>query len=100
MTDVELLLILLQSVAGPVLDDPRLRVVKPRCAPAENGDVTVCARPQSDRLPRLPERYQEGALPKAEATVFGDAKVGIETEQGSVGGIPSNRAMVRLKIPF
>lgn len=98
---MKLLLIALQAVAGPALDDPRLHAVPRQCALGEDGEVTVCARRADPyRIPRLPDRYAESAPPKAETTVLGNAKVGVEVEQGSVGGVSSNRAMARLKIPF
>ena len=37
---------------------------------------------------------------KARATLGGKAKIAGEVEQGDVGGFPTNRAMVRLKVPF
>ena len=98
---MELLLTVLQAVAGPVLEEARPRPAPQACQPARDGEVTVCGqREEPFRLKRLPERYEESLIPKAETTVFGKAKLGVETEQGSVGGVSTNRAMVKLKIPL
>ncbi|MCW6534312.1 hypothetical protein [Sphingomonas lycopersici] len=98
---MELLLLALQAVAGPVLAEARPRLAERTCPPAREGEVTVCGRREEPfRLKRLPARYDESALPKAETTVLGNARLGVETDQGSVGGVSSNRAMVRLKVPF
>jgi hypothetical protein len=91
----------LQAVSGPqVSDAPRLRVV-PECPkPDGSGDVVVCGRREEPfRLKPMAERYEDTLLPKAEIGI-GGAKLTAEGEQGSVGGIPSPRAMIRLKVPF
>lgn len=79
--------------------------VTPTCpAPTEGGDVVVCGRVDRDRfrLAPLPDRYQRSAaaLPKAEVPLLGRLKGAAETEQADVGGFPSNRVMLRLKLPF
>lgn len=69
-----------------------------RQAPA--GDtIVVCGRRDKDkyRVPRLPDVNADYGV--AETSVAG-AKVGVETEQVDVGGFPSNRVMVRVKVPF
>ena len=73
----------------------------PACpAGAATGDVVVCGRhDQPYRLRPLPERYEKPALPRAEARV-GAAKLSAEGEQATIGGVPVNRAMVRLTFPF
>jgi len=100
VSDVEPLFIALQAVAGPTLEETRPRAPERACRPARDGEVTVCGRRDEHRLKPLPERYGDSALPKAEATVFGKGKLSIETEQRSIGGVPSNRVMVRIKIPL
>lgn len=91
----------LQAVSGPQLPDVRRLRVIPDCPkPDGSGDVVVCGRrEQPFRLKQVPERYEDTLLPKAEIGI-GDAKLAAEGEQGSVGGIPSPRAMIRLKVPF
>ena len=70
---------------------------------AENGEVVVCANRNGVSPYRLqePEAPPEGsALPKAEVKLADGATLGAETEQADVGGFPSNRIMVGLKIKF
>lgn len=91
----------LQAVSGPpALDLKPFRAPRP-CRPSAPGeDIVVCARPGDEyRLKALPPLAGGAALPKAEVGV-GKAKVAAETEQGSVGGFPSNRIMLRLKRQF
>jgi hypothetical protein len=96
-------LLLQAAVAGPVL--PRPRSVLPRSCPTPqpgDTDVVVCGRGQEEfRLRTSPERYSTDpqALPRAQATIGGNT-IGAETEQGNVGGIPTNRVMLRLRRPF
>lgn len=64
--------------------------------------MVVCGRGQEEfRLRTSPERYSTDpqALPRARTTIGGNT-IGAETEQGSVGGIPTNRVMLRLRRPF
>lgn len=96
-----LFLVGLQAVSGPQLSDTtRLRAI-PDCPRSDDSDeVVVCGRrAEPYRLKRIPERYEDSLLPKAEIGI-GGAKLAVEGEQGNVGGIPSNRAMMRLKLPF
>jgi len=92
------------AAAGPPTPLPApIRIVRPCPSSDEGGDVVVCARPgEADRyrLKPLPATAAGDALPRAEMRVFGKAKVSAETEAASVGGFVSNRAMVRLKVPF
>lgn len=70
--------------------------------PDPSGDVVVCGRADQERfrLRPLPGRADDPATPRAEIGVLGDLKAAAETEQGNVGGFPSNRIMLRLKLPF
>lgn len=93
----------IQAVSGPVLPKPK-SVLPHECPKAEPGDtsIVVCARGQEEfRLRAVPERYSSDpqALPQA-AMKIGNNTVSAETEQGGVGGIPTNRVMLRLKRPF
>ena len=96
-------LLLQAAVAGPVL--PKPRSVLPRACPTPqpgDTDVVVCGRGQEEfRLRTSPERYSTDpqALPRAQTTIGGNT-IGAETEQGNVGGIPTNRVMLRLRRPF
>ncbi|KQT32675.1 hypothetical protein ASG29_13135 [Sphingomonas sp. Leaf412] len=99
-----LVLALLQAaVAGPLLDKPRAPA-RACGTTAPDGSLIVCGAGQEGfRLRPLPERYaaDPAALPKAETGILGGkAKLAAEAEQAGVGGVVSNRAMVRLKTPF
>ncbi|VXC61041.1 hypothetical protein [Sphingomonas sp. 8AM] len=90
-------------VAGPLLDKPA--VADPCRAPTGN-DVVVCGRrpdPDRYRLRPLTDRYDPDApaFPKAETGIIGGrAALVAEAEAATVGGVQSNRAMIRLKIPL
>lgn len=101
--------LLLQAVADPsppalperidlmqALDDAR-------CARAADEDeIVVCARrslKEAYRLERLPDTYEEQPM-RAETTIAGSVKAGVEAEGATVGGFTSNRVMVRFKLPF
>ena len=95
---------LLQSaVAGPLLDKP---VAFDPCRASTGNDVVVCGRrpdPDRYRLRPLIDRYDAdaAALPKAETAILGGrAALAAEAEAATVGGVQSNRAMIRLKIPL
>lgn len=89
-------LFLMQSVVPP--DAPPLMPV-PRCAASKADEVVVCGSRDNRkyRLDPLPEA--EAGFGRAETTI-GGANVALVGEKGAVGGIPTNRAMVRIKIKF
>ncbi|KQN93539.1 hypothetical protein ASE95_00885 [Sphingomonas sp. Leaf231] len=98
--------ILQTAVAGPSLDVPR---APGRCGTRGGGggsDIVVCGRrtdQDSFRLRPLEGRYTSdpAALPKAETRILGGrAALAAEAESATVGGVQSNRAMLRLKIPL
>jgi hypothetical protein len=97
--------LMMQAVSGPVLPAPPAVRPKPAvqpCTPSTDpGDITVCARTDEPyRLKKLPAGVErEKAPPKTEVALLG-GKAAVETEQADVGGFPSNRAMVRFKVPF
>jgi hypothetical protein len=72
------------------------------CGPGSAEEVTVCGRRDGDRY-RIPPQYRtdpgDEGLGSAE-TAIGKVRVGAVTEQGDVGGIKTNRIMLRIKIPF
>ncbi len=99
-----LVMIALQSgaVAGPVLPAPRRPQTARRCPPSDAGDdVVVCGR-SSDayRIGAIPDYSSPTRLPDARTKIPGLGTLSAETEQAGVGGFPSNRAMIRLKIPL
>lgn len=74
-----------------------LRTVKPA-----TDEIVVTARRQDDqRMPPLTAYVAEEALPRAETGLFGNVRGAITAEQHALpGGVISNRAMVKLKVPF
>jgi hypothetical protein len=80
-----------------------LTIPQPCEAGQQAGDeIVVCARRNGElgpyRLPPLPPR--DSQFPNAEMQISKGVKIAGETERADVGGFPSNRAMVRLKIKF
>ncbi len=72
------------------------------CAATGSADeIVVCGRrdPNRYRAPPRPADYEEGP-PRAETSLGGKVKGSIDVEQVEVGGIPSNRAKVTIKVPF
>jgi hypothetical protein len=70
---------------------------------AENGEVIVCANRNGVSPYRLqePEEVAEGsALPDAEVKIADGVTADAATEQTDVGGFPSNRIMLGLKVKF
>ncbi len=103
MNAVALLAGLVQAATAP--PSAAIDLAAPRrCTEASiyNDEVVVCGRRDSGRSPyRLPlPGPDQSARAKAEIS-FGD-RIGLaaETENANVGGRPSNRAMLRLKIKF
>ena len=95
------LLLLSQAVGQP--PPPRLVIdLLPKACtkPSEaNGEVVVCGRRE--------EPYRIGpigpappAIPEAKIGLGEKATLAAEAQQGELGGIPTNRAMVSLKIKF
>ena len=98
-----MLWIVLQVVSGPVLPVVRPRRSDAPCAatPAASDEVVVCGRDDDRyRLKPLPPRPQEPLIPKAAMALPGGGRAAAEVEQGSVGGVASNRLMLRLSKPF
>lgn len=101
-----LLAMMLQSegMSGPPAPSAKVRLTPaPSCKPAPNGDIVVCARQDTSvyRLTKLPERYRrDEGLPRASKQIGKNTTLSAETEQAGVGGFPSNRAMIRLKMGF
>jgi hypothetical protein len=92
------------TIAGPPAPLPApIRTIRPCSLAEDDSEVVVCGRRHAAdryRLRSLPATASDGGLPKAEARIFGNAKLSAEAEAASVGGFISNRAMVRLKVPF
>lgn len=75
-----------------------------RCAEGQGEEIVVCARPDETvrhRVAVLPPAPVEPILPKAETKLFGDVTGALTTEGATMpDGTQSNRAMVKLKVPF
>ena len=62
--------------------------------------IMVCARrPAVTDIP-IKAMPLEETLPKAEFKLFGKVRGKVSGEQGNVGPIPTNRAMVTMSVPF
>ena len=100
------LLLLLQASAGlpplPRHDPPpaNLAALTTACPGAPTGEIIVCGTRQTDRY-RLPPLAPADAprLGPAEFSIAG-ARVGVATEQGNIGPIPTNRVMAHIRIHF
>jgi len=93
--------LLLMQAARPFLAPSRPGAEPRRCPVERTDEVVVCATDQSRfRLGPPPRPDRDGpALPDAKVRV-GRGSVSAETEAYGVGGHPSNRIMMRLKLPF
>ncbi|MFC3711294.1 hypothetical protein ACFOMD_01845 [Sphingoaurantiacus capsulatus] len=102
-------LLLLQAAAPGEVAAFDLRKLKEsraaeRCAESVGEEIVVCARPDETvrhRVEMLPPAPVELLLPKAEMRLFGDVTGALTTEGATLpDGTQSNRAMVKLKVPF
>ena len=98
-----MLWVVLQVISGPVLPvtRPRRYEAPSPATPTASDELVVCGRNDDRyRLKPLPPRPEEPLIPKAAMALPGGGKAAAEVEQGSVGGVPSNRLMLRLSKPF
>jgi len=73
-----------------------------KAAPAaRDGDAIIVTgrRRPSPRLIDVPGA-REPILPRAQIPLFGDTRISLDVEQGEVANAPTNRAMVKVAIPF
>jgi hypothetical protein len=94
-------LILAQVVSAAPPERIDLTIAQP-CHAVSAGEVVVCANRNGEspyRLKQPVEQVKKG-LPKAEKQIADGVGLAAETEAADVGGFPSNRAMIRLKIKF
>ena len=88
-----------EAVAG-AKSRTRFSVARPRCASGNVGEIVVCATdPKRNRLQALPDGPPKG-LPRAEVRLSENASIDLHTEYAQISGVPSNRAMVGVKIGF
>ena len=88
---------------SPRRHDPppaNLATLTTACPAAATGEIIVCGAQQKDRY-RLPPLAPADAprLGPAEFGILG-ARIGVATEQGNIGPIPTNRVMARVRIHF
>lgn len=99
-----LLAALLQAMSASPPERVDLTIPQPCAAQrSETDEVVVCGNRNGESPYRLKEPVapEEGqALPKAEVKLADGVTVGAGTEQADVGGFPSNRIMLGLKIKF
>ena len=96
------IIVLLQSAATA---ESREAAGKPRdpCDPgrADTDEVVVCGRRDSQSPYRIgPQPDLPPALPNAEFRLLDSVGLKLHADQGEVGGIPTNRGMVSIKIKF
>ncbi len=86
---------------GPGFDLHKLSAV-PDCPKPVAGEIVVCASVDAQSTFRLrPLPPDPGDAPLKAETQIGKAKLSAEAESATLsGGTISNRAMVRVKIPF
>jgi hypothetical protein len=68
----------------------------------EEGSIIVVRGRRAEDLKalRTADRLSDPLLPRAEIGFLGRSRIGVDVDQQIVGGAPSNRAMVKVKIPF
>ena len=99
-------MLLAMVVAQAVSASPPERIdltIRQPCQPQSGspGEVVVCARTgESPYRIEQPPAPPPRALRKAEVKLAEGVEAGVETEQADVGGHPSKRAMLRVKIKF
>lgn len=98
-----LLFLLAQAVQASPPQQIELTVRQPCRAESGAGDeVVVCANRNGESPYRLnqPAPPPPKSVPKAEVKLAEGVSADAGTEQVDVGGFPSNRAMIRLKVKF
>lgn len=91
-----------QAISGSPPERIDLTIPQPcRTEAASSDEVVVCANRNGESPYRLQEQPPpRKGMPKAELSVAEGVSVAGETEQADVGGVPSNRVMLRLKVKF
>jgi len=98
-----LLAVMAQAVASVPPEKIDLTIRQPcETQKSNENEVVVCARRSGDlrpyRINQLPARRSN--IPKAEMELADGVSASADAEQADVGGFPSNRLMVGLKIKF
>jgi hypothetical protein len=96
-----LMFVALQSVDPADLNTNLLRPERCSQQSGNSNEVVVCGRRQEQSPYRIgPQAPAATALPKAEFKLSDEVEAKLSAEQGEIGGIPTNRAMISLKIKF
>lgn len=91
----------LQAVEPSDLLDRKILPDRCRVASVSEDDVVVCGRRDGRSPYRIgPQLPTPPALPDAQFNISDGVAAKLSAEQGEVGGIPTNRAMITLKIKF
>ena len=79
-----------------------LHVVQACARDRGDDDVVVCGirDPGRFRLKPLPERFEKEAGSPLAQTGLGGGTIGVVTQQVMIGNNPSNRVLLRWKLPF
>ena len=76
-------------------------VLRPeRCVRQAGEEIVVCGRRKESPYRIGPRPAEPPALPDAEFKISDRVAGKLGAEQGEIGGIPTNRAMITLKIKF
>ena len=73
------------------------------CPHETDGDIMVCARPDDPdafRLKPLDQRFETASDRRARWNLGKGTVAEVDVEQADILGAPSNRVMLRFKIPF
>jgi hypothetical protein len=90
----------IQSV-DPAISTDSLLTRPERCLKQSGEEIIVCGRRNGESPYRIgPQPPAPPTLPDAEFSLSNGVKLKLNAEQGELGGIPTNRAMVTLKIRF
>lgn len=98
-----LLAVMMQAVSASPPERVDLTISQP-CQPTKSadGEVVVCANRNGDSPYRLRDAppAQQQALPDGQVQIADGLTGSAETENVDVGGFPSERLMLRLKVKF
>jgi hypothetical protein len=97
-----MLMFLTLHVADPATDlTGKILADRCRAASIREDEVVVCGRRDGQSPYRIgPQRPTPPTLPNAEFKISGGVAAKLSAEQGEIGGIPTNRALITLKIKF
>jgi hypothetical protein len=102
---VFLLLFFAQSTEAPSqIQFDLAKISRPNTGYGSEGtgdEIVVCGKAETDNdrnIVGLPPSHE--GLPKAEFGIVGNVRAKIAGQKGSVGNIPTNRAMITVTVPF